>query len=29
MPADFAITRLSITPVKGLLLHHPLSIDLT
>src|SRR5262245_1379047 len=29
MPADFAITRLSITPVKGLLLHHPQSIDLT
>jgi uncharacterized protein YcbX len=25
----FTITRLSVTPVKGLLLHHPDSIDLT
>lgn len=29
MPDDFTVTRLSITPVKGLLLHHPPSIDLT
>jgi uncharacterized protein YcbX len=29
MPIDFTITRLSITPVKGLLLHHPDSIELT
>ena len=29
MPSDFTITRLSTTPVKGLLLHHPESIDLT
>jgi uncharacterized protein YcbX len=26
---DFTVTRLSITPVKGLSLHHPDSIDLT
>jgi uncharacterized protein YcbX len=26
---DYTITRLSTTPVKGLLLHHPESIDLT
>ena len=29
MPSDFTITRLSVTPVKGLLLHHPESIELT
>ena len=29
MPIDFTITRLSTTPVKGLSLHHPDSIDLT
>ena len=29
MPNDFTVTRLSTTPVKGLLLHHPDSIDLT
>lgn len=29
MRTDFTITRLSITPVKGLSLHHPDSIDLT
>ncbi|MCW2768344.1 MAG: domain containing protein [Nocardioides sp.] len=29
MPIDRTVTRLSITPVKGLLLHHPDSIDLT
>jgi uncharacterized protein YcbX len=29
VPIDFTITRLSITPVKGLSLHHPDSIDLT
>src|SRR5262245_1655348 len=29
MSVDFAVTRLSITPVKGLTLHHPDSIDLT
>jgi MOSC domain-containing protein len=29
VPIDFTITRLSITPVKGLALHHPESIDLT
>ena len=29
MPIDFTVTRLSITPVKGLSLHHPDSIDLT
>ena len=29
MPSDFAITRLSTTPVKGLALHHPESIELT
>jgi uncharacterized protein len=28
-PGDPTVTRLSITPVKGLLLHHPDSIDLT
>jgi uncharacterized protein len=29
VPVDLTITRLSITPVKGLSLHHPDSIDLT
>lgn len=29
MSIDFTVTRLSITPVKGLMLHHPDSIDLT
>lgn len=29
MPIDYTITRLSITPVKGLSLHHPDSISLT
>lgn len=29
VPIDFMVTRLSITPVKGLSLHHPDSIDLT
>jgi uncharacterized protein YcbX len=29
VPIDFTVTRLSITPVKGLSLHHPDSIDLT
>jgi uncharacterized protein len=29
VPSDFTITRLSVTPVKGLLLHHPESIELT
>jgi uncharacterized protein len=29
MSIDFTVTRLSITPVKGLTLHHPDSIDLT
>ena len=29
MPSDLTITRLSITPVKGLALHHPDAIDLT
>lgn len=29
MPIDYTVTRLSTTPVKGLLLHHPDSIDLT
>jgi uncharacterized protein YcbX len=29
VPIDYTITRLSITPVKGLLLHHPDSIELT
>lgn len=29
VPIDLTITRLSITPVKGLSLHHPDSIDLT
>lgn len=29
MPPDLTVTRLSTTPVKGLMLHHPESIDLT
>jgi uncharacterized protein YcbX len=29
VPIDSTVTRLSTTPVKGLLLHHPDSIDLT
>jgi uncharacterized protein YcbX len=29
MLGDLTVTRLSITPVKGLMLHHPDSIDLT
>ena len=29
MPGDLTITRLSTTPVKGLLLDHPDSIELT
>lgn len=29
MPIDLTVTRLSTTPVKGLVLHHPDSIDLT
>jgi uncharacterized protein len=29
VPVDYTITRLSITPVKGLALHHPDSIELT
>lgn len=29
MATDFTITRLSITPVKGLLLHHPDAIEVT
>jgi uncharacterized protein len=29
VPIEYTITRLSTTPVKGLLLHHPESIDLT
>ncbi|MFI7067968.1 MOSC domain-containing protein [Kribbella sp. NPDC050124] len=29
MPISVTVTRLSITPVKGLALHHPDSIDLT
>ena len=29
MSSDLTITRLSITPVKGLSLHHPDAIDLT
>ncbi|KAA1428659.1 MOSC domain-containing protein [Nocardioides antri] len=29
MPIDYTITRLSVTPVKGLALHHPDAIDLT
>ncbi len=29
MSVEFTITRLSTTPVKGLSLHHPASIDLT
>ena len=29
MSADLTITRLSVTPVKGLALHHPDTIDLT
>lgn len=29
MPTDYTVTRLSTTPVKGLTLHHPESIELT
>jgi MOSC domain-containing protein len=29
MPSGFTVTRLSVTPVKGLSLHHPESIELT
>lgn len=29
MPTDLTITRLSITPIKGLMLHHPESVELT
>lgn len=29
MPTDFTLVRLSITPVKGLSLHHPDSIEVT
>jgi len=29
MQDEYAITRLSITPVKGLMLHHPDSVDVT
>lgn len=29
VPVDRTVTRLSVTPVKGLLLHHPDRIDLT
>lgn len=29
MPIEYTVTRLSTTPVKGLSLHHPDSIDLT
>jgi uncharacterized protein YcbX len=29
VPRDYTVTRLSTTPVKGLSLHHPDSIDLT
>ena len=29
MPSELRVTRLSTTPVKGLLLHHPDSIELT
>lgn len=29
MPTDYTVTRLSTTPIKGLTLHHPESIDLT
>jgi hypothetical protein len=29
VPSDFTVTRLSTTPVKGLMLHHPDSIELT
>lgn len=29
MPPEYTVTRLSTTPVKGLMLHHPDSIELT
>lgn len=29
MPSSYTVTRLSITPIKGLLLHHPDSVELT